>query len=130
MIQACMGLTEGKQKLPGYLAKYSLYSIVIFTLRTWAVWGRSRKIGIFLICLFVAIWVPGSVCVGYWFPTLARAFIQTSSGFGTNFSLLPMLPSVEHSCPDADRTQRMRQCHPTSRLEIGKFRSHSTVLPW
>ena len=46
---------------------------VIFTIRTWAVTGGTRRIGIFLVAFFVAIWVPGFVLAVEWIPTIIRA---------------------------------------------------------
>ena len=44
----------------------------VFTIRTWAATGRSRRIGIFLVTFFVAIWVPGFVLAIGWIPTIIR----------------------------------------------------------
>jgi len=46
------------------------YLEVILTIRTWAVWGRSRKIAIFLSIFFAAIWIPGFVIMGFWEATV------------------------------------------------------------
>jgi hypothetical protein len=39
---------------------------IILTIRTWAVWGRSRKVAIFLCIFFAAIWIPGFIVMGVW----------------------------------------------------------------
>ncbi|KIM85056.1 hypothetical protein PILCRDRAFT_380072 [Piloderma croceum F 1598] len=39
---------------------------VILTIRTWAVWERSRKVAIFLSIFFAAIWISGFIIMGFW----------------------------------------------------------------
>jgi len=43
---------------------------IILTIRTWAVWERSRKVAIFLCIFFAAIWIPGFIVMGFWEGTL------------------------------------------------------------
>ena len=43
---------------------------VVFTIRTWAATGRNRRIGIFLVAFFVAIWVANFVLAVRWIPTI------------------------------------------------------------
>ncbi|KAF9458129.1 hypothetical protein BDZ94DRAFT_1313579 [Collybia nuda] len=49
----------------------------IFTIRTWAVWGRSPKIAILLAACSVALWVPGFVFMSLWVKTLKPFPIPT-----------------------------------------------------
>jgi len=39
---------------------------VIFALRTWAVWDRTRKMAIFLTLFFLVIWISTFVIIGFW----------------------------------------------------------------
>jgi hypothetical protein len=43
---------------------------VILTIRTWAVWGRSRRVAIFLSIFFAAMWIPGFIVMGFWEGTV------------------------------------------------------------
>lgn len=47
-----------------------LLTEIIFTLRTWAVWGRSRKSGFLLLMFFMILLVPCFTLTAFWFPTL------------------------------------------------------------
>jgi hypothetical protein len=37
----------------------------ILTIRTWAVWERSREVAIFLCVFFATIWIPESIIMGF-----------------------------------------------------------------
>lgn len=41
-------------------------SEVIFALRTWAIWDRTRKMAIFLSSFFLVIWISTFVIIGLW----------------------------------------------------------------
>jgi len=45
-------------------------SEIVLTIRTWAVWGRSRNVAIFLCIFFAAIWIPGFFIMGVWEGTV------------------------------------------------------------
>jgi len=45
---------------------------VIFTIRTWAVWGRTREMGMLLFALSMATWVVSSLFIGIWFKAVTR----------------------------------------------------------
>lgn len=43
---------------------------MIFTIRTWAVWGRTRRMAVFLSIFSVVIWLPVFAFMGLWVATL------------------------------------------------------------
>lgn len=56
-----------------------LLTEIIFTLRTWAVWGRSYMSGILLLAFFLAILAPWIALTSVWFPTLTPSPIPVPS---------------------------------------------------
>ncbi|KAF9441779.1 hypothetical protein P691DRAFT_765896 [Macrolepiota fuliginosa MF-IS2] len=66
---------------------------LIFTLRTWVVWGRTRRMGLCLVVCYIAIWVVILSAVGLYLrtlihvpspvPQLIGCLVQNSSEFVT-----------------------------------------------
>ncbi|KAF8073993.1 hypothetical protein FPV67DRAFT_1666736 [Lyophyllum atratum] len=55
------------QKLLTWTVNVSmLIAEVIFALRTWAVWDRSRRMAIFLTSFFLVIWISTFAIIGFW----------------------------------------------------------------
>ena len=85
MIELCMGLAEGKStSRVFFFPSVDRRVIVVFTIRTWAVAGGGRRLGIFLAAFFIALWVPGCTLTVIWFPTL----IRTCVSFWINFVVI------------------------------------------
>jgi len=79
---------------------------IILTIRTWAVWGRSRKAGIFLSVFFAVIWIPGFIIIGFWEGTAKYASVPreivpsgcwpevTSSLYSVSYILIAIFEGV------------------------------------
>lgn len=79
---------------------------IILTIRTWAVWERSRKVTIFLCLLFAAIWIPTFILMGFWEGTIHYSAVpreivpsgcwpeMTSSLYFINYILLAIFEGV------------------------------------
>lgn len=65
------------EKLVAVLIRIGMFlSEVIFTLRTWAVWGKCRRGGIWLTLAFFVVAVPCFVPTIIWLPTFTLSPVQ------------------------------------------------------